>query len=489
MKNINIPELKIENMNYGDAVAFIRRKRKISKEKAVMVIDKYRKAAENSKQNAEYNVNKANGLAIGSRYTYNENTDTYVVFLKSAGKNVVIQGTMHRAMLDAYSNWSKSPLTINQICRNFSIPRPWFEEYKTIMGWTHDHEPVSKEKILTSDIEAISDDILQEKRFNLYQTFQKKDWKSTQEDAQKWREFKAGTIDPFSGFLKRWETKTANKLPVCKIAGKKSDEKVMVIGLSDIHCGGLAEAKKLNRGKEWNLEVYHNFINKYITNLEDRIKNMVVKPKKIVLLSLGDILHGLLGTTEKGTPLVFDKIKDTQFDNAFNSLINFVESIAKLADVVEVHSVKGNHDGFSGYILFKALAAYFRTEERITFNVPQNTVHLLKVLNTLIVISHGASPEYKAKVPTSGKPRESYIQSLLLANPEKLIGIKQKLFICGDLHSFEQQEANDFEYIRFSSPVTGDHYADNLNLHSRPRQNFLIIDNNGISEVGHVYFD
>ena len=431
-------------------------------------------------------VRQAIALAIGDRYTYNKESDQYVVWLKAANKNVVIPGSLHRDMLKAYSDWTGDPATINEICRNFSIPRKWFEEYKTIMGWSHDHEPISNEELLSKDENSVVDDLLQQKRFSLHQKFQKKDWEQTQRDAELWRQLKVCQIDPFESFLKTWENKGHNYIAPYTASDSQGDT-VLVVGLSDIHAGGLAESKSLYRGEDWNITKYRDAVRRYITQLQVKVANMVNKPSKVVVLGVGDILHGLKGTTEKGTPLVFDRLKDTQFDAAFESLTEFISSMGTLAPSVEVHAVRGNHDGVSGYILFKALEAYFRSETRITFNVPSTETHALRILDTLVLISHGASADYKSKLPKKGSARDSWIQSLLLAKPELLSGIKQKLFICGDLHSFEHEEKNDFEYFRFSTMVAGDAYADGLNLHSRPRQNALLIGPDGVEQVIHCY--
>jgi len=48
-------------------------------------------------------------------YTYNSDSDTYVTFLRSAPKPVVVPGEVHRAMQRAYSNWDGNPATINEI--------------------------------------------------------------------------------------------------------------------------------------------------------------------------------------------------------------------------------------------------------------------------------------------------------------------------------------------------------------------------------------
>jgi hypothetical protein len=395
---------------------------------------------------------------------------------------------MHRNMLKAYSNWNGNAKTINEICRNFSMPRKYFEEYKTIMGWSHDHEPVSVEELSTKDVGVLVDDVMQQKRFSLHQEFQKRDWVETQKDAQAWKDFKAGKLDPFESFVKNLDSKTYGLLPECNFK-QYSSESTLVVGLSDIHCGGLSEGKYVYNGKDWNIEEYKKSMVSYIEQLGARIDAMVYKPRKIVVVGIGDVLHGVDGMTRKGTLLECDRIRDTQFDDAYNSIIMFVNAMGKLAQQVEVHSVSGNHDGIFNRLLFRMVAVYFRNEPRVSVTVSNTETHAFKVHNTLVLLQHGASELVKAKVPAKGKARESYVQSYLLSKPELLIGVNQKIFIMGDLHSFEHSEAQDFEYYRFSTFVQSDGYADSLNLKSRPRQNCLLVTDDGVESVWHIYFD
>lgn len=104
-------------------------------------------------------------------------------------------------------------------------------------------------------------------------------------------------------------------------------------------------------------------------------------------------------------------------------------------------------------------------------------------------MDHGASDKYNANVPTSGKSRESYVQSLLLAKSNEYSKCNSALFIQGDKHHYEQIEYNDFEYIMLGALPMGDRFADALNLHARPRQNCLIIDSDGLKSTLHYYID
>ena len=93
-----------------------------------------------------------------TRYYYAKDSDTYVTFLSRSKQPLVVPGQSHREMKRRYSNWDGKPASINTICREFSIPRSWFSEYKSIHGWTHDSEPFSDEEMMQrSEADLVSD--------------------------------------------------------------------------------------------------------------------------------------------------------------------------------------------------------------------------------------------------------------------------------------------------------------------------------------------
>jgi hypothetical protein len=169
-------------------------------------------------------------------------------------------------------------------------------------------------------------------------------------------------------------------------------------------------------------------------------------------------------------------------------MYEFLSSIAQIFNKVSVHSVRGNHDGTDHYPLMLGLSKMF-TDTHVDFSIYSTRTAVFRVDDVVFVVDHGADDELKAKVPKSGTPRESYVQSLLLARPELLVGAKQKIFIQGDMHHYQQEEYNDFEYIMLGALPAGDEYSDHLNLNSRPRQNCLLLSKDGLKAVLHYYFD
>ena len=92
-------------------------------------------------------------------------------------------------------------------------------------------------------------------------------------------------------------------------------------------------------------------------------------------------------------------------------------------------------------------------------------------------------------MPKAPISREAYISRRFLQQSELLKDCKSKIMIQGDMHHFEHNEYGKVEFFMFGTAVTGDRYADHNAFDSRPRQNCLIIDETGVKEVLHYYFD
>jgi len=437
--------------------------------------------------NEPINQNNQANIIKGKGYTYNQLTDKYIVPLTTYGREYVCSGDQHRAMLSAYSNWKGNEQSIDKIAKTYKMRREWVKEYFNAMGWTHDSTPITDEEIvLDKGSEAISR-VLDIKRTELQQELQHADWKSTQDDAEKWRMFEAGQYEPFLRALNNYNPKP---IPVIKYSGSnKTSDETLVIGLSDLHVGNLALEDELYSGEDFNSEAITKIIKNYAINIKKEADNRKLTFKEVAVVSLGDILNGLTGFTVKGTPLRSDVLGENQFELALDSLIAFFSELLKLFPKVTVHSVRGNHDGLSNYLLFKTISIYFRNNSNIKFNLYKSRQACFRIGSTAVLIDHGASDFAKSIMPTTGPAKESYIQSLFMQYPKILVNAKSKLMISADRHRFLYDECKGFEHVIMSSCVLGEKYADNLGLHSRARQNCLILNDDGVKEILSFYFD
>lgn len=430
--------------------------------------------------------NSIKDLEFTEKYVYNKEDDKYVVFLKKAAKPIVIDGDKHRSMMRAYCG--PDGRSQQEICSSNAFPSEYFQEYKSIFGWTRDELPLTNEEIEENTVEESVESIIELKKFEIIQELNKREWRETQDQAKKWREFELNTLAPFERVLQKWTPPKRNPLSASKKKATKSG-RWFVMTCSDFQIGTEAGERYLYRHKGWDSSKALAALDKLMVKISDDVAEMGMDYEGAYLLLAGDLFHGLKARTEKGTPLQCDLLRDDQCDAILHVLYMIVERLHGIFGKVIIHSVRGNHDGTDFYPIMVALENYFRGERSISFNIHSSRTAAFLINKVGFILDHGASDLYKSKVPKNGKARESYIQSLILADKELLAKAKQVLFVCGDMHSYEQIEFNDFEFIRTGCLPLGDQYADNSNLHSRSRQNCFIVDKTGLKQVIHYYID
>ena len=323
-------------------------------------------------------------------------------------------------------------------------------------------------------------------------------WNQVQTQANKWVNFEKGIYNPIIDTLSTFklpkfnllESNLLNKSQNCDNNTWNND--TYLITLSDIHFGAYADSNNLydNSDGDWTINKTQKAIIDYLNDLQNNINSRKTKPSDCVIVSLGDLVHGLNGSTDKGTPLITQTIGIPQFKAALDSLTFFFAGLIALwqdsPGTIRVYSVSGNHDSIGDYCLMLALSKIFETKSKIKFEIGTSRWLTFQVHNSLFVIEHGASSKYKSKVPTNDRSKEVYIQKLILDKMDKFTNpITYKYFMMGDLHHYHQKEMSSFEFIQVPTIVKNDEYADALNLRSRPRQLSFIIDKD---KFGRFYY-
>lgn len=424
-------------------------------------------------------------LEFTDGYVFNPTTKQYVIFLKSASKPIVIDEATFKSMLNAYSG--EDQRSVEEICATHSFPKAYFDEMRRIFKWSRDGLPLTDEDILSVDSDELVEDLLEKKRFEVGQKFQKKDWKQTQENSERWVQFEMKNLNPFVRALENWNPP--------KFTGKiltqnkfKGDPKTWVAALSDLHYGAKASECYMYSQKGWDTHKTIEAVKKYSESILRDVKARNYNFEKAIILGMGDLIHSLNGKTGRGTELKYDYIREEQFDYAFTSLAEFIANVASCFPKLEIRSLAGNHNYESEICLFRALAAYFRNQKNIEFYHYSTRPASFRTGNTLFLIDHGADSGERAYVP-SGPKLQTHVQSLLLQKPELLQGVKTRIFAQGDKHHWHNEEFNDFEFIMFSTSLVGDEHASVNNLNNRARQSSLILDEGGLKEIIHCYFD
>lgn len=426
-------------------------------------------------------------IQISEKYTWNKETDRYIIPLKCRKEPLVISGAKHRAICRDYSAWH-GDLTAHDVCVKYSLTPEIFNEYRRIFNLTKEREPLSAEEVWENDEDESVEAILEQKRYSIYQKYEKEDWNQTQKDAEKWRAFEAKQLDPFSRFLEGWSPPKYNKI-IGRVQPKNPSKQVFLINVNDIHVGAKADERFLYRQRNWRHSDLERAMQSYFLKIEKEIGDRKNPPNQCVVNLAGDILHTLTGFTDNGTKLDHEFLGEDQLEFAFVLLTLFFNNLLAVFPNISVKSVSGNHSYFGDYTIARMLELYYKSEGRIQFEITSKRYLPYKILDTLVILEHGATGKgIKAKIPR-GAAKESYVKSILLDKPEMLVGAKSKIFISGDQHHYEYIEKSDFDMIICPSIVGGDLYSDFNGWKSRPAQCVFVIDEDGLKETIRFYFD
>lgn len=431
-------------------------------------------------------MSKNNSLKTNKHYTYNSSTQKYVFHTeKQFGQNTVITKTAIDLITKLYSNIGGG-LTANEIALKLSMPADVIRHVLRVMNVTHESLPYTNEDIAEKDEDKLVEDALSSKKFNVLQKIERRDWKETQEDAEKWRSMKTLQLDPFEQILQKWSPPPY--VPSRPIPQSNNLKDTILFGLSDWHYGLVAHERYLYNQKEWNIEKTKDTVSDYAKKAANEIKKGSYKEVKLLLL--GDMSHTLTGFTDKGTKLEAHPIAEEQLEVAFDSLVNFVKTILSVTNNVSVVACSGNHSALGDYVLARMLSLYFKNDKRITFEVTNKRFVTFKVGSNLFLMEHGYSSVAKDRLPAPGKSRENYINNLFMAKPEQMIGVERKYYLSADQHHSESYELTNVEGFMFPTLVGGCRHADNSGYNSRPRQTALIVnDEEGVTSVKYFYFD
>jgi hypothetical protein len=166
-----------------------------------------------------------------------------------------------------------------------------------------------------------------------------------------------------------------------------------------------------------------------------------------------------------------------QFDASVKAVSNFIQRCAESFISVDIKICSGNHEGFDYYPFFRLIEAMFQNSKHLKFDISKKEFMHFRVKNSLFCLHHGASSNYKFKIPNDDKGRVALIQRVIrIAEREgDYEGIKKIFFLKGDTHSQETKDLGQFTFHTFGTPVTGDEYANALALESTPTQNALLI--------------
>lgn len=432
-------------------------------------------------------------LEFSDKYVYNKDKDDYLFLLeKRFGKNLILSGEVVRNLVKNYSNYDGNPDSINQVSIRYGIPRNYLVYILKVLGITHDSLPFTSEDYEERDEDELLEEYISGKKFALNQKIQKKDWKTTKENARKWDEFVLGKYNPFLDAIDSWKPEPS----IESISGRfenteyeYDDNNVFLCVLTDTHIGELT--KNSWEGKTFNTEKAVQNIISYIMQIDRKLSEKKYFPSTCKLVIMGDILNSFVdGMTRRGTKLHNDIINAELYKVGLDTIIAFVDAMRQIFKTVDISCVKGNHDSDLIWAVYYAASRFFETNSQIQWNISDYWLDSFKINQCYFIYTHGKDDVNHIALPkANSKKFESFVQSLLLSKVKELVDVESKYFISGHLHSYEQIELNDFEFIQVPASVNADDFSEGLGFRSKARQNCFVVGQKNIEEILHFYFD
>ena len=358
-------------------------------------------------------------------YYFDEAKDVYVVYIKN--KPYTFTGTIIRDMKSRYSNLDGSPETINEICRNFEIPRNIFIALKTVMGWTHDSEPFTDEELFMREEDEMVQDALQKRKFSFFQKYTRQEEKIIKDAANNWWAFKGLTLDPLAEKLK-W---VFCDYDVPKIKLPEGDSHAVVISPFDLHYGKYSWSGEVK--EEYNRTIARELLLQKANELiPDIIKYNI---DKIIVPVGSDFFHidTLSGTTTRGTPQDCDGTFIQIMVEGQQLMVEFIDMLRQVANV-EILLTAGNHDFKLSHVLLQYLGAYYRESSDVNVIKCHKFRQYFSYGQTLMGFTHGDGTKL-------------HDLPYLMANeaPELWSKTKHRAFFTGHLH---HEMVKDFKGVK-----------------------------------------
>lgn len=371
-------------------------------------------------------------------YYYNKEEDTYFTFLRAADQVIKVAGETHRSMKEDYSSVATDALTINEMCRKYSFPRSWMEEYRKRHGWTHDMLPFTSEEILNGDEDVLSDELVAKKTQAVYEKFENKRWKAIEKDAMKFRVLEETLLKEFRELI-----------PAAPAAPQRLSEPqearnpyALVISATDFHWGKYGWVDEV--GETYNFETARA---RLLERTEELIDKLPYSPEKVILGTGSDWFHvdNDLGQTTKGTPQDMCGSPAEILKTGCELAVEHIELLRQIAPV-EIYNMAGNHDRMSALALIMYLDAYYRNCEDVTITISPHPRQYMTYGTTLIGLTHGDGGMQK-------------LPSLMAVEAKKMWGnTNQHIWFHGHLHHQTIKETAGVMVIQMPSLAGHDRY-------------------------------
>lgn len=397
----------------------------------------------------------------GKGYTYNGDTDTYVMILKSRPHPLVLSGEKFRAMKRAYSNWTNQQATVNEICRRFEIPRDQFMEIKTVHGWTHDQEPFTKEEVVDRDVDEMVNDAYQQRRQAVWEGFEQKKWQETKKAADNWNRLEQTFILPLREHIEVFAPTYTHTSANIR---KSRNPFAVVANTGELHYGKSGWVSET--GEEYSRDIAAIRLQEARSHMLQEVADRG-RPEKFIWAVGNDQLHidNEQGTTTKGTPQDCDGTAARILREGFELFVRDADRLLEVAPLDIVY-VPGNHDHLLTFAMLNMLAAWYRNEKRVKIKMSATSRDYAVYGNTLMGFAHGDG---------ALKPKD-YIATMAKEAREHWSTTKHRAFFTGHLHTEVVRELVGGTHYQMKSLSGQDRYHEKNAFLSEAGMNSYIVD-------------
>lgn len=366
-------------------------------------------------------------------YWYDKSRDLYVVHLPSRKFPLAIPGDKWCAIRDAYSNWSGSPASVNELSRKFGMARRTVLELLRCMGTTHDSAPWTDEELQVEDEDSLVEDLLRRKEERILVKAERDNWDRIKADADKWRTFERQILSKLESAIPEPYHPPKLKVP------DSNRRFVAVVSPSDFHHGKYSDEFEVSEEDNRKLQRLR------LIKSAERVLGDVTKhgrPERIIL-GIGSDFFNIDNdkkTTTDGTPQDVDGNPAEILITGCQLMVEYIDLLRQVAPVSAV-LMSGNHDRLLGVTLLLYLGAWYRDIPDVQIQQKSAASRQYIEYGQNLLCFHHADTVPKtadlARLAAVEKPREWGRTN-------------HKMVFTGHLHSIKMEE--DRGFTRFQLP-------------------------------------
>jgi hypothetical protein len=382
--------------------------------------------------------------------------------------------------------WSYSraggDLTKAEVAREFDIPRPYLERALVLYGHFKASMPYLREEVeKTEDMEGLAERTLERKEHDYYLHLQEKEIHHLRREVQRYREREYRHRETMSALAEEFRALAGDVFQTPKCSAPKpavQEGWVAHLPLADVHAGLYV----------WGEELWaHNYdtdsaSSRIIDHAEEAAGWIETQGGCRVawVTDVGDLFHGLLNATERGTPLQQDTRARRVWRMTVDAKIRAIRTILEVVSEVKVVSTPGNHDHIFNFLFHESLNMYFSEDKRVEVITTVTPQSYFIVGSTMHLLIHGTrigqltSPKAKATV-------ELIARNSAGRDYSKVNQIKAYV---GHLHNSQTEtQGAHLEIIRLPAAAETDDYAQSLGFFHQPGARLFRLDEAGDIEV------